>query len=65
MPDSRRFRLSSLVSAAGLVPAALIVMTSRASAAPTPTPTPTPSESDNPCDLIVGLAKDYLSLIHI
>ncbi|MBT2899928.1 hypothetical protein [Streptomyces sp. McG3] len=59
MPDSRRFRLSSLVGAAGLVPAVLIAMTPRASAAPTPTPTPAPGESDNPCDLIVGLAKDY------
>ncbi|MCL6291149.1 hypothetical protein PV749_31550 [Streptomyces sp. ID03-2B] len=59
MPDSRRFRLSSLVGVAGLVPAALMVMAPRASAAPTPTPTPSPSGSDNPCDLIVGLAKDY------
>lgn len=59
MPASRRFRLSSLVGAAGLVPAMLIVLTPRASAAPTPTPTPSPDESDNPCDLIVGLAKDY------
>ncbi|MET9705493.1 hypothetical protein ACIBCC_17430 [Streptomyces griseus] len=59
MPASRRFRRSSLIGAASLVPAALIAMTPRASAAPTPTPTPAPSESDNPCDLIVGLAKDY------
>ncbi|MDT0495603.1 hypothetical protein RM717_34505 [Streptomyces griseus] len=59
MPDSRRFRLSSLAGAAGLVPAALIFMAPRASAAPAPTPTPSPSESDNPCDLIVGLARDY------
>ncbi|MEW1632266.1 hypothetical protein [Streptomyces sp. NPDC089173] len=61
MPDSRRFRLSSLVGAAGLAPAALIVMAPGAAADPTPTPTPTPSPSgsDNPCDLIVGLARDY------
>ncbi|MGC4927394.1 hypothetical protein [Streptomyces sp. DT117] len=59
MPDSRRFRLSSLAGAAGLVPAALVVMAPRAIAAPTPTPTPSPSGSENPCDLIVGLARDY------
>ncbi|WP_432152575.1 hypothetical protein [Streptomyces sp. bgisy029] len=59
MPDSRRFRLSSLVGAAGLAPAALIVMAPGAAADPTPTPTPSPSGSDNPCDLIVGLARDY------
>ncbi|MFH9268327.1 hypothetical protein ACH4KN_29345 [Streptomyces sp. NPDC017546] len=59
MPDSRRSRLSSLVGAAGLAPAALVFMAPGASAAPTPTPTPSPSESDNPCDLIVGLARDY------
>ncbi|MEU3977017.1 hypothetical protein [Streptomyces bacillaris] len=61
MPDSRRFRLSSLLGAAGLAPAALVVMAPGAAADPTPTPTPTPSPSasDNPCDLIVGLARDY------
>ncbi|MFD7856399.1 hypothetical protein ACFV6B_19225 [Streptomyces microflavus] len=59
MPDSRCFRLSSLAGAAGLVPAALAVTASHAVAAPAPTPTPSPSGSDNPCDLIVGLARDY------
>ncbi|MFB8125413.1 hypothetical protein ACFVG1_30605 [Streptomyces bacillaris] len=61
MPDSRRFRLSSLLGAAGLAPASLVVMAPGAAADPTPTPTPTPSPSasDNPCDLIVGLARDY------
>lgn len=59
MPDSRRFRLSTLAGVAGLLPAALVVMAPRASAAPTPSPTPSPGESDNPCDLIVGLARDY------
>ncbi|MEU2825823.1 hypothetical protein ABZ763_27075 [Streptomyces bacillaris] len=59
MPDSRRFRLSSLLGAAGLAPAALVVMAPGAAADPTPTPTPSPSASDNPCDLIVGLARDY------
>ncbi|MFH9618847.1 hypothetical protein ACH4MM_34795 [Streptomyces pratensis] len=39
----------------------MIALASRAYAEPTPTPTPTPSPStsNNPCDLIVGLAKDY------
>ncbi|MEW2069040.1 hypothetical protein [Streptomyces sp. NPDC007346] len=59
MPDSRRFRLSSLLGAAGLAPAALVAMAPRAAADPTPTPTPAPSESDNACDLIVGMARDY------
>ncbi|MFJ6848924.1 hypothetical protein ACIQM3_00075 [Streptomyces sp. NPDC091271] len=57
MPDSRRFRALSLAGILGSLPAAMIVLASRAYAAPTPTPSP--STSDNPCDLIVGLAKDY------
>ncbi|MCX4970371.1 hypothetical protein OHA98_37550 [Streptomyces sp. NBC_00654] len=65
MPDSRRFRALSLTTVLGSLPATVILLASRASAAPSPTPTPTPtpspspSKSDNPCDLIVGLAKDY------
>ncbi|QGV82716.1 hypothetical protein EIZ62_17430 [Streptomyces ficellus] len=40
--------------------AALFFFASRAAAAPTPPPpTPSPSSSNNPCDLIVGLARDY------
>ncbi|TXS18956.1 hypothetical protein EAO68_03070 [Streptomyces sp. wa22] len=35
----------------------MLAVASRASAEPTPTPSP--SGSNNPCDLIVGLAKDY------
>ncbi|MFI8433497.1 hypothetical protein ACIGJO_07075 [Streptomyces sp. NPDC079020] len=63
MPDSRRFRALSLTAVLGSLPATVILLASRASADPSPTPTPTPSpspsKSDNPCDLIVGLAKDY------
>lgn len=56
MPASRRLR-TFLGGVLGMLPAAMVVMASRAYAAPTPTPSP--STSDNPCDLIVGLAKDY------
>ncbi|MFE9728075.1 hypothetical protein ACFYQ5_32050 [Streptomyces sp. NPDC005794] len=59
MPDNRRFRALSLAGILGSLPAATIALAYRAHAAPTPTPTPSPSTSDNPCDLIVGLAKDY------
>ncbi|MEV5161687.1 hypothetical protein [Streptomyces sp. NPDC053728] len=57
MPASRRLRALSLGATLGVLPAAMVMMASRAYAAPTPTPSP--STSDNPCDLIVGLAKDY------
>ncbi|MFF9913647.1 hypothetical protein [Streptomyces sp. NPDC013457] len=57
MPADRR-SLGTLVAA---LPAGVVLLASRAHAAPTPTPTPsaTPSPSNNPCDLIVGQAKDY------
>ncbi|WSP95632.1 hypothetical protein OG332_20175 [Streptomyces sp. NBC_01233] len=40
---------------------AVTALTSRAYAAPapTPTPTPTPQASNNPCDLLIGPAKQY------
>ncbi|MEV7425926.1 MULTISPECIES: hypothetical protein [unclassified Streptomyces] len=66
MPGSRRLGASSL--AASLVSASVLVLTlaTRAAAEPTPSapaspgaPSPSPSASDNPCELIVGLAKDY------
>ncbi|MEV6332443.1 hypothetical protein [Streptomyces sp. NPDC051909] len=54
------------------MPATLVLLASRAYAAPTPTPggtpppggtpspgTPSPSASNNPCDLIVGQAREY------
>ncbi|MFF4162819.1 hypothetical protein [Streptomyces sp. NPDC001741] len=59
MPADRRARALSLVGVLGGLPALVMALSSRAYAAPTPTPTPSPSSSDNPCDLIVGLAKDY------
>ena len=41
----------------------MVLLASGAWAAPTPTPSgspsPSPSSSNNPCDLIVGLARDY------
>ncbi|WNO73736.1 hypothetical protein [Streptomyces sp. AM8-1-1] len=54
MPGSHRTRILTALAA---VPTSLVLLSSRASAAPTPPPTPSPS--DNPCDLIVGLARDY------
>ncbi|MFC9407920.1 hypothetical protein ACFRAA_25195 [[Kitasatospora] papulosa] len=57
MPDSRKFRTFSLVGLLGTFQATMLAVASRASA--DPTPTPSPSGSNNPCDLIVGLAKDY------
>nr|WP_203181612.1 hypothetical protein [Streptomyces pratensis] len=59
MPDNRRLR--SLAGLMGCLSVTMIALASRAYAEPTPTPTPTPSPStsNNPCDLIVGLAKDY------
>lgn len=56
MPGSRHPRAIALTVLASL-PLSVILLASRASAAPTPTPTP--SKSNNPCDLIVGLARDY------
>ncbi|WP_405821161.1 hypothetical protein OG705_16015 [Streptomyces sp. NBC_00838] len=57
MRGNRRFGLSSLL-AAGASASALVMMSATRSSAE-PSPSPSPSESDNPCDLIVGLAKDY------
>ncbi|MFD7321793.1 hypothetical protein ACFV9D_12050 [Streptomyces sp. NPDC059875] len=54
MPASR---LRSLSTIAAALPTALVLMATRAHAAPTPTPTP--SASNNPCDFIVGQARDY------
>ncbi|MFD5034392.1 hypothetical protein ACFVWX_15190 [Streptomyces sp. NPDC058220] len=61
MPGSRRLGASSLTGSLMGASALVLALATRASAAPTPTPTPTPSSSTsgNPCDLIVGLAKDY------
>ncbi|MFJ2914229.1 hypothetical protein ACIO8F_33560 [Streptomyces sp. NPDC087228] len=59
MPDSQRSRARSLVTVLSSLPAMVVLLASQATAAPSPTPTPRPTQSDNACDLIVGLAKDY------
>ncbi|MFD7318809.1 hypothetical protein [Streptomyces sp. NPDC059883] len=59
MPGSRRLSASSLAASVAGAFTLLVALATRASAAPTPSPAPSPSSSDNPCDLIVGLAKDY------
>ncbi|WP_442816184.1 hypothetical protein [Streptomyces sp. NBC_01233] len=57
MPASLRLRLGVVAT----VHMAVTALTSRAYAAPapTPTPTPTPQASNNPCDLLIGPAKQY------
>lgn len=59
MRGNRRFGLPSLLASGASAAALVMVLATRSAAAPTPSPSPSPSESDNPCDLIVGLAKDY------
>lgn len=59
MPDSRRLRALPLMGVLAGLPTTVVLLPSRAYAEPSPTPTPSPSTSNNPCDLIVGLAKDY------
>ncbi|MFE4373481.1 hypothetical protein ACFRMN_35640 [Streptomyces sp. NPDC056835] len=59
MPGSHRLSVSSLAASVAGAFTLLVALATRASAAPTPPPSPSPSTSDNPCDLIVGLAKDY------
>ncbi|MCG7526413.1 hypothetical protein MHW47_18415 [Streptomyces sp. OfavH-34-F] len=56
MPDSRRWSLRSLTTLSVLP--LLLLLASRASAEPSPSPSPS-KESNEACDLIVGLAKDY------
>lgn len=56
MPGSPRrvLKLTALVTA---VQTGAVLLATRAYAAPTPTPTPT--TSDDPCDLLIGPAKQY------
>ncbi|MGW0465761.1 hypothetical protein ACWDX6_10880 [Streptomyces sp. NPDC003027] len=58
MPADRRPRVRPLITLAAALPATLVLLPARAHAAPTPTPTPSPSTSNNPCDLIVGQARE-------
>ncbi|MFE2546569.1 hypothetical protein [Actinacidiphila glaucinigra] len=57
MPGSHRRRALSLTVLFTAAQTALVLGASRATAAPSPTPSP--SDSNNPCDLIVGQARDY------
>ncbi|WP_299539669.1 hypothetical protein [uncultured Streptomyces sp.] len=57
MHASRRLRALLKSALTGALTTALFLPSGRASAAPSPTPSP--STSNDPCDLIVGLAKDY------
>ncbi|MFJ6696981.1 hypothetical protein ACIQM4_13065 [Streptomyces sp. NPDC091272] len=59
MPADQFPRARSVAALLAGVQVTAILLASRAVAAPTPPPTPAPSKSDNPCDLIVGLAKEY------
>ncbi|MFD8825165.1 hypothetical protein ACFV1C_22775 [Streptomyces sp. NPDC059605] len=59
MPDSRRPSARSVLTVLGSLPTLVVLLASRAAADPSPSPTPKPSESNDACDLIVGLAKDY------
>ncbi|MGV9283207.1 hypothetical protein [Streptomyces sp. NPDC003730] len=54
MPGNPR-RLLTLATVLGAMQAAVIVAATRTLAAPTPTPEP----SDDPCDLLIGPAKQY------
>jgi hypothetical protein len=57
MPGSSKRRVLSLTAMLGVAQTAFVVLASRAAAAPSPSPSP--SGSSNPCDVIVGLAKQY------
>ncbi|MFG2194747.1 hypothetical protein [Streptomyces sp. NPDC048639] len=57
MPGSPRRPIASRLAVVATVQGALFAMASRAFAAPTPTPSP--SASNDPCDLLIGPAKDY------
>ncbi|MGW2558527.1 hypothetical protein ACWCXB_04595 [Streptomyces sp. NPDC001514] len=57
MPGSPQHRTRSAVSVLVAVPTALLLLATRAVAAPSPTPTP----SNDPCDLLIGPAKEYCS----
>ncbi|MEV6165138.1 hypothetical protein AB0L71_25085 [Streptomyces sp. NPDC052052] len=59
MPGNLRPRARSLAMLLSSLPVTVIALASQAAAEPSPSPTPSPSKSDNACDLIVGLARDY------
>ncbi|WP_344497938.1 hypothetical protein [Streptomyces enissocaesilis] len=57
MPGNPRLRVQSVVAVLAALQGALLLFASRAAAAPTPTPSP--GKSDDPCDLLIGPAKEY------
>ncbi|MFE9558617.1 hypothetical protein ACFYOD_34765 [Streptomyces sp. NPDC006703] len=61
MPGSPRPRARALAGLLVTLQTTVVLLATRAVAAPspTPTPTPTPSASNNPCDLLIGPAKQY------
>ncbi|WP_328537980.1 hypothetical protein [Streptomyces sp. NBC_00344] len=59
MPGSPHNRAFSLAAVFGTVQTAVVLFAARVSAAPSPTPTP--GKSSDPCDLLIGPAKQYCS----
>ncbi|MGW3624595.1 hypothetical protein [Streptomyces sp. NPDC000880] len=57
MPGSPRSRAGAAIATLTAVHTAVFLFATRAAAAPTPTPTPT--KSNDPCDLLIGPAKEY------
>ncbi|MFC5804008.1 hypothetical protein [Streptomyces formicae] len=55
MPASTRHRARTVATLLTAVPTALYVSATNAAAAPSPSPTP----SNDPCDLLIGPAKEY------
>ncbi|URN16738.1 MULTISPECIES: hypothetical protein [Streptomyces] len=60
-PRTQSRRLAAALAATGAVQAVLLAFAARAGAAPTPTPSPSPSPSgsSDPCDVVVGLTRDF------
>ncbi|MFH9425305.1 hypothetical protein [Streptomyces sp. NPDC017529] len=65
-PHRPRHRALWVVSAWAGIQTAVFMLAARAAAAPTPppaspssSPSPSPSKSNDPCDLLIGSAKDY------
>ncbi|MDH6700236.1 hypothetical protein [Streptomyces sp. MAA16] len=58
MPAKKR-RVLQLTAMVATVQASAVLLATHAFAAPTPTPTPTPTTSNDPCDLLIGPAKQY------
>ncbi|MFJ6746569.1 hypothetical protein ACIQNI_00025 [Streptomyces sp. NPDC091266] len=57
MPGSPRRRVLSITAVLTAVQTTLFMLATRAVAAPTPTPSP--GKSNEPCDLLIGPAKEY------